>query len=349
MRKKLGELLIERGVITPKQLSEALELQRRRGHRLGAALVLCGHIDETQLVSALSDLLKIKVVDLTRIAPDPRAIQMVKHSFAAQNDLFPYAQRWERGSTHLTVAMADPMNYRVIDELGFITNANIEPVLARPSDVDRAIRKHYGSRVAAPGGFAPLRLDSNPGSAEMTIVRGPGQEETINMETGEIISPFAKTKAEEPKVEAAKLENAPVNLPPDSSTGATPEISAVLLTEEVDEDVPVDAVSGPLPANQAPRSGQPPHLSVANQGGMSHETPIPLTAVKQRPNVGREPDTNPYFNEALGALIDAAGEAVNAESFVRLERKFWALMRVLAKKGILTNEDFIKELGEDER
>lgn len=343
MRKKLGEILLERGLITPKQLSEALELQRRRGHRLGAALVLCGHLDETQLVAALSDLLKIEVVDLSRVEIDPQAVQMVKQAFAAEHDLFPFAQRWERGSTHLTVAMADPMNYRVIDELGFITNAIIEPVLARPSDIDRAVRKHYGSGLVGPA----LRLDSNPGSAEMTIVRGPGHEETINTETGEIISPYAKGEAEEPN-----LENAPVNLPP-GQNGAGTEISAVLLTEEVGEDEPVDAVGRPLDAPQAPRerervAPQPPHVAVANRGALSPETPIPLTAVKQRPNVGREPDTNPYFNEALGALIDAAGEAVNAEAFVRLERKFWALMRVLAKKGILTNEDFLKELDEDE-
>jgi hypothetical protein len=292
MRKKLGEELLDRRLITPKQLSEALELQRRRGLRLGSALVQCGHLDETHLIKVLSDLLHIRVIDLTRVEPDPHAVQMVKHSFAAENALFPFEQRWERGRTHLVVAMADPLNVRVIDELGFITNANIEPVLARPSDVDMAIRKFYGPK--APAGFAPVRLDSQAGSPTMTIMRPGGDEEMINTATGEILSPYAK-KAPEP----ATKDDGPV----------------VLLTEEV--------VDEPI-------------------------APIPLTSVKQRPDVGREPDTDPYFNEALGALIDRAGEAVNAEAFVRLERRFWALMRVLAKKGILNNEDFLRELGEDE-
>ena len=289
MRKKLGEELLERRLITPKQLSEALELQRRRGLRLGSALVQCGHLSETHLVKVLSDLLQIRVVDLSRLEPDPHAVQMVKHSFAAENELFPFEQRWERGRTHLVVAMSDPLNVRVIDELGFITNANIEPVLARPSDVDQAIRKHYGPKQAA--GYAPVRLDSQAGSPTMTILRPGGDEEMINTATGEILSPFAK-------------QDEPAEPPP------------VLLTEEVVEDEPL--------------------------------APIPLTSVKQRPDVGREPDTDPYFNEALGALIDRAGEAVNAGAFVRLERRFWALMRVLAKKGILTNEDFLRELGEEE-
>ena len=225
MRKKLGEELLERRLITPKQLSEALEVQRRRGLRLGAALVQCGHLDETHLVKVLSEVLGIRVVDLSRIEPDPHAIQMVKHAFATENDLFPYEQWWERGRTHLTVAMADPMNYRVIDELGFITNANVEPVLARPSDVDLAIRKYYGSKLPAAG--TPVRLDSQTGSPTMTIVRRGGGEELVNTSTGEIRSPFAKGKV------AEVPPNVPT-IPPDSSGVRRPEDRPVLLTEVVE-------------------------------------------------------------------------------------------------------------------
>jgi hypothetical protein len=317
MRKKLGEELLERGLITPKQLSEALELQRRRGLRLGAALVQCGHLGETHLVKVLSDLLHIRVVDLSRMEPDAHAIALVKHSFAAEHSLFPYEQRWERGRTHLTVAMADPLNVRVIDELGFITNANIEPVLARPSDIDEAIRKHYGPKV--PTGYAPVRLDSKAGSPNMTILRPGGDEELVNTSTGDMPKP--------------SFANVPVILPEEVSHSAKDEISAIVLTEEVTDD-------------EQPRGAIP--VAPPTSAHAALEQPIPLTEVKARPFVGREPDTNPYFNEALGALIDRAGEAVNAESFVRLERKFWALMRVLAKKGILTNEDFLRELGEEE-
>ncbi len=327
MRKKLGEALLELGLITPRQLSEALELQRRRGLRLGAALVQCGHLDETRLAKVLSDLLQIRVVDLSRVQPDRQALEMVKHGFAAENDLFPYEIKWERGRATLTVAMSDPMNYRVIDELGFITNANIEPVLARPSDVDAAIRKYYGPKP--PAGYAPVRLDSQAGMPTMTIVRRGGGEETINTSTGEIESPFIKKKDTDAPANGPAKPGAPLD-----DTGA------VLLTEEVPPDSRVDAVGRPA---------VPPHLAVTNQPVPQRpDRPIPLTAVKQRPNVGRDSDTDPYFNEALGALIDRAGEAVNAQSFVRLERRFWALMRLLAKKGILTNEDFLRELGEEE-
>jgi hypothetical protein len=312
MRKKLGEVLLERKLITPAQLSEALNLQRRRGIRLGAALVQCGFIDETNLIAILSDLLGIAVVDLTKVDPDPHAVEMVKHNFAAENDLFPYAQRWERGRTHLTVAMSDPLNYRIIDELSFITNATIEPVLARPSDVDAAIRRHYGARLIRTGDLSPVRLDSTPDET-MTVVRRGGGEETINTSTGDIVSPFIK-KAPEPEV--------PI-LPPEVFSQKD---SAIVLTDEVSSEAKVDAVNQPLPRVPS--------------------VPIPLTDVKHRPTTGRDADTDPSFNEALGVLIDAAGGAVSAESFVALERKFWALMRILAKKGILTAQDFQRELGE---
>ena len=138
-------------------------------------------------MKVLSEVLAIRVVDLSRIEPDPHAIQMVKHAFATENDLFPYEQWWERGRTHLTVAMADPMNYRVIDELGFITNANVEPVLARPSDVDLAIRKYYGSSCRGQVRRAARQSDRIIDDDDRPPRR---RRRAVNTSTGEIRSPF---------------------------------------------------------------------------------------------------------------------------------------------------------------
>lgn len=304
MKKKLGELLIERRLITPSQLSDALTLQRRNGMRLGAALVARGHLDETQLVGALGALLGVPVVDLGHIEPDPEAVRRVRKAFASEHDLFPFRIRRERGRTVLTVAMSDPLNYRVVDELGFVTNTAIETVLARATDIDTLIRKHYGARFDQPhyGRSAAVRLDSSGSEPEMTILRPGGGEERVNTQTGPIRSPFIAQPREAPPERKA---------PPRDD-------SALLLTEEVPDSAPVAPAQSP---------SAPPT-----------QTPIPLTEVK-RPA--------PDFDANLGALIDAAGDAVNAEAFTRLERKFWALMRVLAKKGVLTNEDFLAELRDD--
>lgn len=314
MKKKLGELLIERRLITPSQLADALALQRRKGMRLGAALVQRGHLSETQLVQALGTILNVRTVDLTKIEPDPAAVEKVSRNFASEHDLFPFAIRRERGRTVLTVAMSDPLDYRVVDELGFITNTTIETMLARASDIDSVIRRHYGARFDRPayGNPAPVRLNSDIGTPEMTILRPGGGEEKVNTETGPIQSPFIK-KDQKP----AQQQRAD---------------SAVLLTEEVSDSTPVTPGSSPSNAPLPPPPTIPPTSS----------PPIPLTDVKRQSN-----PPHPDFDASLGALIDAAGDAVNAEAFQRLERRFWALMRVLAKKGVLTNEDFLQELGQE--
>jgi hypothetical protein len=94
------------------------------------------------------------------------------------------------------------------------------------------------------------------------------------------------------------------------------------------------AAAAPAPAPQAPPAPAP-----------APQAP-PAAQAQQGAPTGQQ---NPYFDDALGALIDAAGGAVNAEQFYRLERKFWALMRLLAKKGTITSEEFIAELGENDQ
>src|SRR6185436_6879871 len=106
MKKKFGEVLLERGLITPEQLADALALQRRRGMRLGAALVARGHMTETQLVQALGSVLHIAVVDLTKLSPSLEAVRTINARFAEDHDLIPYAVRKERGRRVLSVAMA---------------------------------------------------------------------------------------------------------------------------------------------------------------------------------------------------------------------------------------------------
>lgn len=297
MRKKLGEVLVERQLITQEQLRDALQHQQRHPMRLGAALVARGHLSESQLVSVLGSILRVPVVGLYDLLPEAEALKLVAPTFAAEHDLLPL--RLKRDRPHhlvLEVAMADPLNFRVIDELSFVTNAEITPVLASLSDIDAAIRKHYGARLAhgAEGLLTLLGLSNIDDAPEMTIVRRGGDEEQINTRTGDIVSPFI------PK--PGPLENAKVALPRADS--------ALLLTDEVSGVAPEPEAETVVPA--------PRNVSVRTA----------------RAN----------FDANLGALIDAAGEAVTAEAFLELERKFWALMRLLAKKGVLTADEFLDEL-----
>lgn len=407
MKKKFGELLLERGLITPEQLADALALQRRRGMRLGAALVARGHMTETQLVQALGSVLHIAVVDLTKLTPSLEAVRTINARFAEDNDLIPYAVRKERGRRVLSIAMADPLNYRALDELSFMTDSLVEPALARASDIEKAVTKYYAQehRPSAYGkdafGADLLALASAEGEkTTMTILRKGGAEETIDVVTGKVVSPFIKG------ADGGLLENPAVTLPDGVPAMKPPamrkdEISAVLLTEEVADSTPESPVlktpaagtkmaaaippavttnpraplrpqTGSPPTAPAtspvPTSGRQPVMTApASSVGFAHGLATPPPAGAYAPTVTPAPTLtlappgpapapaasplpteNPYFDDALGALIDAAGGAVNADQFYRLERKFWALMRLLAKKGLITSEEFMEELGEED-
>ena len=112
MKKRLGEILLERGLIDVDQLNSALAHQRQWGMRLGTALVAKGFIAEGMLTRVLSESLGIPMVDLARVVVDQHALQIVPRRLAEQYDVFPIADtsstRWPRyamrpcsTSTHL--------------------------------------------------------------------------------------------------------------------------------------------------------------------------------------------------------------------------------------------------------
>lgn len=181
MRTRLGDLLVERGLIDREQLQRALTLQRRNGMRLGQVLVSCGHIDEAGLTAALGQLLRVRTIQLAEVSPDPEAVAMVSARFAAERDLFPVRLVRDRGRRTLTVAMSDPMDMRALDELGFMVDARVEAVLASASDIDRAIRQAYGPRLAGHASTRPLSLslEGDETGGRMTILRRGGGEEEI--------------------------------------------------------------------------------------------------------------------------------------------------------------------------
>src|SRR5512140_85436 len=90
-RKRIGEILLERGAITPEQLEAGLKAQRQTQQRLGTTLVSQGAITEPMLVQALSDALEIPVVDLATATPDWAAVHLVRARFCEQHEVFPLA------------------------------------------------------------------------------------------------------------------------------------------------------------------------------------------------------------------------------------------------------------------
>ena len=146
MRKKLGEMLIEAGVLTESVLRAALQEQKRWGGSLGRTLVEMRQIGEDQLVAVLSRQLGLESIDLDKVQDIPQSVLAHVPGEMAQNySIIPFAQPMK----FLDLAMADPTNQGIIDELRIRTQLNIREFLAGPKMIERAIAKYYNRGFAA--------------------------------------------------------------------------------------------------------------------------------------------------------------------------------------------------------
>lgn len=139
-RKRLGDLLVESGLITNDQLQEALA-EKEKGQKLGNALIKKGFITEQQLIEVLEFQLGIPHVSLFQYPIDVNLISIVPKEFAKRNSLVPLKKDGDR----LYVAMADPMDYISIDDLRLRTGFQIETVIATKEDIQRTINRYYES------------------------------------------------------------------------------------------------------------------------------------------------------------------------------------------------------------
>ncbi len=138
-RKKglLGEMLVERGVISAAQLEEVLEEQARTKDSLGRILIARNLVDEGQIVAALAAQVGLEFVDLLEVTIDPVASSALPQSLSQRYQAIPIA--WE-GST-LVVAMADPSNMVAIDDIRSVTGADIRVVVATRGAVEAALSR----------------------------------------------------------------------------------------------------------------------------------------------------------------------------------------------------------------
>lgn len=287
-RKKLGEMLMERGLIDVDQLNSALAYQRHWGHRLGTALLAKGFITEGQLMKVLGEELGVTVIDLADIQADWDAIRLLNARFCETHELFPVALDDSRGRSRLVCAMADALNVAAIDEIEFTTGCKVRVVLAPVSQIHSAIRRYYHrqkTEIRRVPDRPPARRSGGPaggGDGEMVVVRPGGGEETIDTRV-----------RTDPRGGPALVDDADV----------------VLLTQEVTKRTELAEIIRQREAQQRP---------AAPKGG--------------------------GVDEDLDFLFGVSTQ--DTERLEKIERRFWKLLRLLAKKGLLDKEEFLKEIDE---
>ncbi|MCX5711020.1 MAG: ATPase, T2SS/T4P/T4SS family [Candidatus Omnitrophica bacterium] len=141
---RLGELLVKEGLINLQQLEKAVSVQRQEGGRLGEVLVKLGMVKEDQMVSVLGKQLNIPYFSLgtgmLKPAADQELDKVIPQEFAYKNTVLPLS----RTLKSLTVAMADPLDIILIDNLRRLTNCEINPVIATKTDIQKAVEDFYG-------------------------------------------------------------------------------------------------------------------------------------------------------------------------------------------------------------
>jgi type IV pilus assembly protein PilB len=152
MRKKLGECLIQAGLITEDDLQSALTEHKRTGERLGAVLVRLNLATERQIAKALAYQLGFPYLNLSENPPDPAIVTLIAKDVALKRSCV--AIRLEKNL--LTVAMADPLLFSLVQDLEFQTGYRIKQVVATRADILESIGSGYPDKALIRTGAAAV-------------------------------------------------------------------------------------------------------------------------------------------------------------------------------------------------
>ncbi|MFQ5898519.1 MAG: type IV-A pilus assembly ATPase PilB [Candidatus Methylomirabilia bacterium] len=140
--RRLGDLLVAEGLISEAQLQHALKEQKASTDKLGSVLVRLGMVNEDKLVGFLSHQYGIPSLTLTQLDIEPEVAKLVPTNIAKKYEVLPV----KRVDNTLTLAMADPTNVFALDDVAFMTNLQVLPVVASQSAIRKAIERVYEPR-----------------------------------------------------------------------------------------------------------------------------------------------------------------------------------------------------------
>lgn len=144
---RLGDLLVQKGIITEEQLSEALKQQKEKKLMLGEMIVSMGFASQSQINDVLCEHLNIDFVDMREEEPDPQVLSLLDESIMRKNTLVPLRHD-NNNAGALQVAMADPMNILAMDDINIITGMQVVPILANAQDINAFLDKAFGQQQA---------------------------------------------------------------------------------------------------------------------------------------------------------------------------------------------------------
>lgn len=155
-RVRIGEMLVQQGRLDPAQLQAALAHQRQWGGRIGGAIVHLGFLGAPAILEVVGQQLGMPLVEIGDRPIPPKVLALVPRKLAQARRVLPLELVQEGRRYVAVVAVDDPVDLSVLDELEFVTGLRVRPVLAAEEDLDAALERHLGipPRPRASAGFA---------------------------------------------------------------------------------------------------------------------------------------------------------------------------------------------------
>ena len=189
--KKLGEILVSSSLITSEQLLDALEYQKKSGLKLGQILIEKGYITEKQLLEFLSKQFSIKFIEISKIELNPDIVSIIPESMAKRYSLIAISKE----NNVLSVAMVDPLNIVILDEVKLMTGYNVEPIFALEDDINNAIDKYYGGQSSKEALDEILKkTQSSDSEGDLSVVESKegSKDDIISLESKGEAAPIIK-------------------------------------------------------------------------------------------------------------------------------------------------------------
>ncbi|HUL59956.1 MAG TPA: hypothetical protein VLU43_11800 [Anaeromyxobacteraceae bacterium] len=274
VRKRLGEMLLDAGVIDETQLSAALGHQKQWGGRLGQALVDLRLATESQIVEALAvkfgfETARIEGLESYGLS---QALKLVPREFAVKNNVFPMAA----DTSSITIAMSDPANVTVSDELRFRTGRKVKVCIGGDREIADAIRKHYPDDHKQVEAIA-LDLEGGDPVEPVLDAFGGGSRDALEAFFGGPAAPPPGPSAVAP---AARPAREPATPGPPAPAAARP------AREPATPGPPSAAVARPAP--REPATPGPPSAAVVRPAPREPATPPPPARAPAAPRVDLE-------------------------------------------------------------
>lgn len=139
IEKPLGQILVERGIITRLQLEKALEIQKKEGGLIGEVLVKLGFATEESIAHCLSLQFGFPYLPLENYEVSKEIVRLIPKNVAAHYCLIAI----DKIGNTLTIAIANPLNIQAIEDLEDLTHCEIQIFISTPSDIRKSIDKFY--------------------------------------------------------------------------------------------------------------------------------------------------------------------------------------------------------------